>query len=281
VTRTVRRLAALLWAAAIISLPCVHASAADPVLIARTEPLRILALGDSITAGVSAFGAPATDGGYRGPLERALAERGYHAVFVGSRSDYSSALSDRAHEGWPGYVVRSFPSDPGPGQLYGNLTQTAMRTSNPDVVLVMAGTNDLLRREKSDGGYTLANIVESVRMLLEQIVAAKPSVVVILAPVVDSPRVNVCALRAFAGVGLPDDCAALNANLATLVNEFDRRGYRVSYARSMATAVPRDAAHFPDGIHPAGPGGYADVANVWLQAIAAITQPLPVDTAEK
>ena len=235
------------------------------------EPLRIMAFGDSITAGVNAFGVPATDGGYRGPLERALSARGYHAIFVGSRSDYSSALSDRAHEGWPGFVVRSFASDPGPGQLYGDLTQAAMRSADPDVVLVMAGTNDLLRREKAEGGYTLGNIVESVRMLLEQIVAAKPSVFVILAPVVDSPKVNACAVRAFAGAGLPDDCTALNSNLATLVRDFNRRGFHVSYARNMATAVPRDAAHFPDGIHPCGADGYADIANVWLHAIEAIT----------
>jgi len=263
-----------------ISLPMVCA-AGDTAQIARAEPLRIMALGDSITAGVNAFGAPAIDGGYRGPLERALAAHGYHAIFVGSRSDYSSALSDRAHEGWPGYVVRSFPSDPGPGQLYGNLTQAAMRAANPDVVLVMAGTNDLVRRQKSAGGYTLGNIIESVRMLIEEIVTAKPSAVVILAPVVDSPLLNACALRAFAGVGLPDHCAARDANLATLVSDFERRGFRVSYARNMATAVPRDAAHFPDGLHPCGAGGYADVANVWLQAIEAITQQPPVETAQK
>jgi lysophospholipase L1-like esterase len=255
---------------------------ADPAQIARTEPVRIMALGDSITAGVNAFGAPSTDGGYRGPLERALAAHGYHAVFVGSRSDYSTALSDRAHEGWPGYVVRSFASDPGPGQLYGNLTKAAMRAADPDVVLVMAGTNDLLRHEKADGGYTLSSIVQSVHLLLDQIVAAKPSVFVILAPVVDSPHVNACAVHEFAGVGLPDDCAALDANLATLVSDFDRRGFRVSYARNMTSAVPRDAAHFPDGIHPSGAGGYADVANVWLHAIEAITQqPPPIDTAQK
>jgi len=262
-------------------LPFARASS-DPAQIARTEPLRILALGDSITAGVNAFGAPSTDGGYRGPLERALAAQGYHAVFVGSRSDYSSALSDRAHEGWPGYVVRSFASDPGPGQLYGNLTKAAMRAADPDVVLVMAGTNDLLRREKADRGYTLSNIVQSVHLLLDQIVAAKPSVFVILAPVVDSPHVNTCAVRAFAGVGLPNDCTALDANLATLVSDFDRRGFRVSYARNMTSAVPRDLAHFPDGIHPSGAGGYTDVANVWLHAIEAITQqPPPIDTAQK
>ncbi len=40
----------------------------------------------------------------------------------------------------------------------------------------------------------------------------------------------------------------------------------------MAAAVPRDALHFPDGIHPCGAGGYTAIANVWLHAIEDITQ---------
>ncbi len=141
----------------------------------------------------------------------------------------------------------------------------------------------MLRDGRVEGARAVAlgNIVESVRMLLEQIVAAKPSVFVILAPVVDSPKVNACAVRAFAGAGLPDDCTALNSNLATLVSDFDRRGFRVSFARNMTTAVPRDAAHFPDGIHPCGAGGYAEVADVWLHAIEAITPQPSAQTAQK
>ncbi len=278
-TRTVRRLAALLWGVAILALASTPPAQAE-ALIARAAPLRILALGDSITAGVNAFGAQERDGGYRGPLERLLAMHGYRATFVGSRSDYSNALADRRHEGWPGYVVRSFPSDPGPGQLVGSLTRTAMRASDPDVVLLMAGTNDLLRRERGAAGYTVDNIVQSVHVLLDEIVGAKPSVFVVLAPVVNSPKIDACALRAFAGMTLPPGCSVASAGLADLVADFDRRGYHVSYAPQMATAVPRDTDHFPDGLHPSGSDGYAEVAAVWLNAIEAITQPAKLEAAQ-
>jgi lysophospholipase L1-like esterase len=232
-----------------------------------------MALGDSITAGIGALGANVKDGGYRGPLALALNGAGYHATFVGSRTDYSSAIPDRAHEGWPGYVLRSFPSDPGPGQLDGPLVQKAMRESNPDVVLVMAGTNDLLRLEARATGYTLPNILTSMNLLLEQIVQAKPDVFVIVAPVVESPKIDVCAILDFAG--LPGEgCDSANAGIQALVAAFDARGYRVSFAAEMATAVPRDAAHFPDGLHPYGAGGYAAMADVWLRSIEAITQPV-------
>jgi hypothetical protein len=46
----------------------------------------------------------------------------------------------------------------------------------------------------------------------------------------------------------------------------------VTLAADMSTAVPRDSAHFPDGIHPCGAGGYAAVAGVWLRAIEVVTR---------
>jgi lysophospholipase L1-like esterase len=268
---------ALFWAAGLFMLLAGHPSS-SPALIAKASPVRVMALGDSITAGVKAFGAHASDGGYRGPLARALQHNGYHVTFVGSRSDFSDEIADRAHEGWPGYVLRSFPSDPGPGQLYGSLARKAIQENDPDIVLLMAGTNDLLRREARDAGYTLPNILTSMNLLLEEIVKAKPDVFVIVAPVVESPKVQICALREFAG--LPGaGCGPTNAGLKALVAAFDQRGYRVSFAAAMATAVPRDADHFPDGIHPCGAGGYAAVADVWLQSIEAITQPVGTDVA--
>jgi lysophospholipase L1-like esterase len=250
----------------------------SPALIAKSNPVRVMAFGDSITAGVGAFGARVNDGGYRGPLERLLDRNGYHITFVGSRSDFSDAITERAHEGWPGYVLRSFPSDPGPGQLYGALARKAMQQDDPDVVLLMAGTNDLLREGRA-AGYTLPNILHSMDLLLDEILTAKPNVFVIVAPVVESPKVGVCALHAFDGGADPDGCGPANDGLKDLVDAYAQHGYRVSYAPAMATAVPRDAAHFPDGIHPYGPGGYDAIADVWLHAIENITEPSATDVA--
>lgn len=242
-----------------------------PTKLGRNTVLRVMALGDSITAGVGAFGSRIDDGGYRGALAKLLAKNGYRVKFVGSRSDYSAAIDDRAHEGWPGYVLRSFPSDPGPGQLYGALVRKAIRQNNPDLILLMAGTNDLLRLEKRDGGYTLANIAHSMDLLLGEIFKQKPNVRVIVAPVVASPLVDVCTLAHFDG----DDSAcgpAVTENLATLAAAYSSRGFQISLARAMAGAVPRDRDHFPDGIHPCGAGGYAAVASAWYQAISAVTE---------
>jgi lysophospholipase L1-like esterase len=241
----------------------------SPALIAKSQPLRIMAFGDSITAGVGAFGLRVQDGGYRGPLGHLLQQSGYHVTFVGTRNDYSDGLSYPAHEGWPGYVVRSYPSDPGPGQLWGPLARKAMQDDDPDVVLLMAGTNDLLRHEHHATGYTMTNILESMDLLIGEFVRAKPNVFVIVAPVVESPKVDLCTVRTFAGA---DGCTPFDNSLRAIVDAYARHGYRVSLAPAMMTAVPRDAAHFPDGIHPSGTGGYAAVATVWLHAIEDITQ---------
>jgi lysophospholipase L1-like esterase len=248
-----------------------------PAVLAKSGPIRIMALGDSITAGVGANGSGADFGGYRGALGALLAQGGYRAVFVGSRSDYSARILNRAHEGWPGYVLRSFPADPGPGQLYGTLIHDALHRNAPDVVLLMAGTNDLLRLEKHVPGYTLANIVQSMNMVIEQIVTEKPHVFVIVAPVVLSPRVDTCTLRDFDG---DDPCTGTaGGGVRALVDGFAQRGFHVVFAPAMANAVPRDHDHFPDGIHPSGDDGYVAIANIWYSAIERLTQPAQSDVA--
>jgi lysophospholipase L1-like esterase len=268
-SRTVFAFAVFFWTIACFASATQRPNA-SPALLTRTDPIRIMALGDSITAGVGPNGAHENDGGYRGTLARRLGEAGYRVSFVGTRTDFSDAIDDRAHEGWPGYVVRSYPSDPGPGQLLGPLTDKALTANDPDVILLMAGTNDLLRRERGEAGYTLPNIVQSVDLLLGEIVSAKPNAFVIVAPVVESPKIDACALRQFAG---RTGCGDASASLKTLVDGYARRGYRVTLAAAMATAVPRDVEHFPDGIHPSGPGGYAAIADVWLHAIEDLSRP--------
>ena len=59
-------------------------------------------------------------------------------------------------------------------------------------------TNDMLCLEHA-AGYTLPNVLTSVELVLEEIFEAKPDVYVIVAPVVDSPKVDACMLQAFAG----------------------------------------------------------------------------------
>lgn len=229
-------------------------------------PLRIMALGDSITAGVSAGGGASTDGGYRGTLGTLLARNGVHAKFVGTRHDYSRAIANRAHDGWPGYVLRSFSADPGPGQLCGDLTRRAMTREKPDLILLMAGTNDLIRLTHHVPGYTMPHVLDSMNLLLGEIFSIDPRVRVIVAPVVASPIIT------------PSDLDEFNSGLAPIIASYVIRGDHITLATAMADAVPRDSLHFPDTIHPSGADGYGDVARAWLTAIeqASPLQPVPI-----
>ena len=251
-----------------ISSPAPIASAAPSGIAPKValRPIRIMELGDSITAGVGPKGVDNGRAGYRLPLTRLLQAGGYEFKMVGARSDFSGMLDVGDHEGWPGYVLRSFPSDPAP-QLLGDVTRRAVATYHPSIILLMAGTNDLLRHARNSPGYTQANIAHSLDMEIAQIFGLDPSVRLIVAGVVDSPRVSQAAVAAFAN------------DARTIVARYRGRGYRIEMADGMDAAVPRTARFFPDGIHPATQG-YDMMAAVWFKALGTALVEWPADNAK-
>ena len=255
---------AILCATAALSLACgsIAAARADD---AAAQPLRILPLGDSITAGIVAGGHPGT-GGYRAPLERLLEGSPHKAVFVGSRDDMSPSMTDPWHDGWPGYVIRD--TSPGaPGELYGGLAKRIVAETHPDIVLLMVGTNDFLRYEATQGSYSVDEMVRSMDLLLSDIYAAAPKTHVILGAIVDSPKVDACYVERF-DTGRSTCDADTHPSLAGLAARYAACGYTITYAGGLLHAVPRDSAHFPDGIHPVdGPSGYDAIARVWFDSI--------------
>ena len=96
---------------------------------------RILAVGDSITQGAG------YTGGYRGILEAKIRGLGYSFEFLGGRTDNSNGMISRNHEGHGGWntteLLNGRASDPSSGKL-----GDWLKAYRPDVVLLMAGTND-------------------------------------------------------------------------------------------------------------------------------------------
>ncbi|HZY98174.1 MAG TPA: GDSL-type esterase/lipase family protein, partial [Candidatus Baltobacteraceae bacterium] len=231
-------------------------------------PLRVLPLGDSITAGIIAGGHPGS-GGYRVMLERLLAQSPRKAVLVGSREDMSPEMADPWHDGFPGYVIRN--TSPGaPGELYGGLAKDIVAETHPDIVLLMVGTNDFLRYEATNGSYSVDEMVHSMDMLLSDIYSAAPKTHVIVGAIVDSPKVDACYVERFDTGHSTCDTGA-HPSLADLVSQYAARGYAISYASGLLHAVPRDMSHFPDGIHPVeGPQGYDAIARVWFDSIQGV-----------
>jgi acyl-CoA thioesterase-1 len=222
-------------AVALSALPAADRPEDAEVPAAVDDPgvVRVMPLGASSTVGV---GSPAT-AGYRLPLWQRLAADGVRIDYVGSRSSGPDALPDTDHEGRSGWTAaRMVP-----------MTGGWVLAAQPDVVLLHAGTNDLL--QDASARTTAA----SLDRLLDRVFAAAPHTHVIMAGVW-APLPKQRAERARLAEYLPRVAAAHRA-----------AGHSVEFVDT-ATLFP--AGRTADGLH-AGPGAYRTIASVWADRIEA------------
>ncbi|WP_224392110.1 SGNH/GDSL hydrolase family protein [Pseudonocardia sp. ICBG1293] len=207
----------------------------DTAVPAVDDPgvVRVMPLGASSTVGV---GSPAT-AGYRLPLWQRLAADGVHIDYVGSRSSGPDTLPDTDHEGRSGWTAARMVPMAGGWVL----------AAQPDVVLLHAGTNDLLQ------GAGARATAASLDRLLDRVFAAAPHTHVIMAGVW-APLPKQRAERARLADYLPRVAAAHRA-----------AGHSVEYVDT-STLFP--AGRTADGLH-AGPGAYRTIATVWADRIEA------------
>ena len=127
-----------------LSVTCLALSVAPvwaQVAIDGVVSPRIMPLGDSITAG---YGANV--GGYRAELAVRLRAAGYSFSYVGSQNTYNpngaTGLNHEAHSGWTTPELTAIVN----GAFSKNDTSANLiiSTSNPDVILLMIGTNDMI-----------------------------------------------------------------------------------------------------------------------------------------
>lgn len=177
---------------------------------------RVVAVGDSLT-----IGAPGYIGGYRAPLSRMLPD----LVFVGRSENVG------AHEGHNGKRIVQISA----------LVMPAIDELNPDVVLLMAGTNDLTTNTD------IRAVLEDYVQFSEELRAHGPVVVVANVPFRAGER--------------RDITAAYNAGLAdAFVNASDG----ISIHDICGDLIfPED---FGDSTHP-NAVGYAKMADRWSDAL--------------
>lgn len=193
--------------------------------------LRIMPLGDSITEGGQGF-----YGGYRVELWRKLVDSGYKVDFVGSGSNGPPELGDHDHEGHAGWRIDQLDAR----------AADAVRTYDPQVVLLHIGTNDL------DQNFDVPNAPARLSILIDHILAAKPSVVLVVAQIIPQ--------------SLPDWEAAVRTYNAALPAIVASKGPQVHLV-DMHSAVA--VADLPDGIHPNWTGN-AKMAAVWFDALRGL-----------
>ncbi|MFQ9093082.1 MAG: SGNH/GDSL hydrolase family protein [Ruminococcus sp.] len=157
-----RRLTAIIAGLCIAALPVGKCAAnvlpsdtAD--IVSAAEPVRILAMGDSITHGYING-----DNGYRKYLCYQLQQQGFTDFdMVGPNNNWTDSVSyttadgvtfeyDPAHAGYSGYAIQAYSGRQG---LYetvfdttytnGDVSGNMMEAYDPDIVLLQIGTNDL------------------------------------------------------------------------------------------------------------------------------------------
>lgn len=218
-------------------------------------PVRIMPLGDSITRGTNDTNYPNGDipGGYRRELGVRLANAAVDFDFVGAKSDNAAPGMDPDHNGNNGFRTDELLSIL-PGLL----------VVDPDVVLLMAGTNDVLQAVPTT---TAVNHLEN---LIRQITGDDPDrrlYVATLPPITQSWN-GQSATQLSAKVNL------YNEEVRSLVASQTSQGRKVHLVDMNAMIVltgETPAGNFfqpGDGLHP-GQAGYDQLGNLWFEAITA------------
>ncbi len=123
-----------------------------------TVDVRLMPLGDSITSGFRS----SNGSGYRGPLFADLEPRPGNLDLVGDLSDGS--VADPQHEGHSGWTI---------DQIAG-VTASSLQRSRPNVVALLAGTNDL------GSQIDVPNAPRRLLALVDRILATDPEIQVLV-----------------------------------------------------------------------------------------------------
>ncbi len=205
---------------------------AGPAARAQSAGLRLMPIGDSITAGYRS----STGNGYRGPLWPQLINDGDALDFVGSQR--SGVMFDPDNEGYFGNRIDQIA-----GLINGELA-----LYQPNVVLLHIGTNDLGQN------YQVSTAPARLASLIDQILAADPGVTILVAQLIPNSTASVQA-----------SINTYNSQIPGIVQARVNAGKHV-YTVSMSSLNLGD---LNDGLHP-NDGGYQKMADNWHTGIKQV-----------
>jgi lysophospholipase L1-like esterase len=211
----------------------------------------VLPLGDSITEGC----CTAPEGGYRIELFRQAVTDGKNVTFVGSLMNGPSSVANRTfpmrHEGHGGYTI----SGGGNGGIAGTITDSAISTYHPNIVLLMIGTNDV------NDNIDITNAPSRLGKLIDEIITDAPAALVVVSTIIP---IN--------APGGDQRVQAYNAALPGLVNTRASAGKHVVLVDNYA-AFAKDQNYQTtlkaDGLHP-NTAGYVILGQSFYGAIGEL-----------
>lgn len=270
---------------------------------ADAEPLRILAMGDSITDGYING-----DNGYRKYLCYHLQQQGLtNFDMVGPQNSWSDTATydyngttityDPAHAGYSGYAIQAMSGRSGIRETvfdqtyYGTdgTTGNMLEVYDPDMILLQIGTNDLLDAQGEDAPERLEALVDKIALYLDE------DDVLFLASI---PEIDVEVRNDWLGnyqwiYGIPsyaDDpetyiatverCVdEYNAAVESLVEKKQSEGMNIRFADINSVVDMKNGLY--DGVHP-NEDGYACMGQYWSEQVLAYlngTEPVTTTTA--
>lgn len=236
-------------------------------VFAQSPVAKVMPLGDSITRGTNDINHPngSIPGGYRRELGIRLGDAGMAYDFVGENNDNAAPGLDPDHNGNNGFRTDEM--------LAGLSTWLAV---NPDVVMLHAGSNDILQ----DIPNVVATASANLSSLIETITDDAPHRRLYVATIIPITQDWNGKTAAY----LNGNANAYNTQVRNLVQSHAGQGRNVTLV-DMSTSIvltgPTPVQNFyqpGDGIHP-GQAGYNQMGTIWFNAIHArgsLFEPPPV-----
>lgn len=203
-------------------------------------------LGDSITWG---YGST-TGGGYRvGVFSRAVAAS-RSLTFVGSQTTGPATVSGKTfpkeNEGHSGYSIDDSSQTSG---IAGTLTDSAIATYKPNIILLMIGTNDM------HYSIDLANAPTRLGNLLDEITADAPEALIVVATIIPANGAQNTPTQTY------------NAAIPGVVQTRAAKGKHIVSVDMYAAMKSWSTSIYKDSEHP-NDAGYDIMAATWYPAIA-------------
>ncbi|MGE3975868.1 MAG: GDSL-type esterase/lipase family protein [Bdellovibrionales bacterium] len=215
---------------------------------AEANVIRILPLGDSLTAGgCNENGQWKVGGGYRLHLQQLLKMDVRYFDIVGSQMD-GPVGSDRDHEGRSGWGIVQLST----------IVDETIRKYNPEIVLLMIGSNDMIKNQEIE--MAPRRLLELVRKLF----AAKSYMRVIVSSVLTTDNFLFNQRIIFYNESIEQ---LIKQEMKTNPNLFWFDGYKES-------DIQAHRIDLIDGVHPSAIG-YEKLGRAWYKAVSPLFKSWP------
>jgi lysophospholipase L1-like esterase len=226
-------------------------------IISKGVPVKIMPVGDSITEGKY------TQGGYRKPLYQLLKDNGYSATFVGKEDNgdpandtgFSTGMENPNHEGYGSARIGMLLNGGTTEKHMALPIKTSLANNNPDVVLILLGTNDIFGITPTDRMH------QTMETLVSTIFERNPNTTVVLASI--PPIAKIEARNA--------EVNAYNAVLPGIVAKEKALNHKIEFADIHSVFTdPADLSG--DRVHPSATG-YNKMAALWYSILTGDPAP--------